>query len=218
MVLEFLDGPSLSRLRRAAKTAGKPLPLAMELLILSEALNGLHAAHELKSYEGVALNVVHRDFTPQNLMITYSGQVKIVDFGIAKALDNNAETSAGFFKGKLTYVPPEQLLGNAVDRRTDIFAAGVMLFEAIAGASPWDGMNNAAITHGLASGNVPLLMENKASSEHPQLAAICDQAMAVDADARFSTAHEFKKAIDEYAKPTHFLQRTQSFQNSRRPC
>ncbi len=198
MVMEFLDGPSLSRLRRAAVKQGERVPLGIELHIMREALLGLHSAHELRDYDGKPLNVVHRDFTPQNIMTTYAGDAKIVDFGIAKALDQEGKTSAGVFKGKLSYVPPEQLMGAAVDRRTDVFAAGVMLYEAVTGASPWQGKTNAQITHELASGNIPRLMENEDAPA--ELAAIIDQAMAIDPDDRYETADELRLALDEFIR------------------
>lgn len=198
MVMEFLDGPSLSRLRRAASKRGQRVPLGIELRILRDALLGLQYAHDLKGYDGKAMGVVHRDFTPQNLIVTYDGDTKIVDFGIAKALDQQSQTTVGMFKGKLTYVPPEQLMGQAVDRRADLFAAGVVLYEAVTGTSPWKEMTNAAITHALASGQIPRLME--AATEYPELAAICDQAMAVDPDDRFSTAEDMRLALDEFVK------------------
>ena len=201
MVMEFLDGPSLSKLRRSALARGKPVPLAFELFILREALTGLHAVHELRSYGGEPLHVVHRDFTPTNLLVTYGGEVKIADFGIAKALDQQEHTAAGVFKGKLTYVPPEQLLGQPVDRRADLFAGGVMLFEAVTGHSPWKGMTNATVTHALAGGRIPRLMEYPGAP--PELAAICDQALAVDPDSRYGTALEFRDAIDEVVAEHH---------------
>ncbi len=196
LVMEFLDGPALSRIRRACVAKGAPTPLAVELFILQEALAGLHHAHELRGYDGHPLGVVHRDFTPQNVLVSYGGEVKIADFGIAKALDQQLLTSAGVFKGKLTYVPPEQLRGEAVDQRADVFAAGVMLFEAITGQSPWHGMNNAQVTHALSSGRIPQLMER--SNAPPELAAICDQAMAVDPDNRYPSALALREAIAEF--------------------
>ena len=92
-------------------------------------------------------------------MTTFGGEVKIVDFGVAKVLDQQSQTAVGMFKGKLSYAPPEQLLGQPIDRRADIFAAGVMLFEAVTGDSPWAGKTNGAITHALTSGQIPKLME-----------------------------------------------------------
>jgi serine/threonine protein kinase len=201
MLMEFLDGPSLSRLRRAAMKRGERVPLKVELKILTDALLGLHYAHELRDYDGTALGVVHRDFTPQNIIVTYAGDVKIVDFGIAKVLDQKTLTSAGIFKGKLTYVPPEQLMAQAVDRRADIFSAGVMLYEAVLGESPWKALTNAAVTHALASGRIPRVMEN--AHAPPELASICDQAMAVDPDDRFATADELRLALDEFVHEHH---------------
>jgi eukaryotic-like serine/threonine-protein kinase len=201
MVMEFLDGPSLSRLRRVARSKNTRVPLAVELKILCDSLLGLHYAHELRGYDGKALGVVHRDFTPQNLMVTYGGDVKIVDFGIAKALDHQTKTSAGMFKGKLTYVPPEQLMGLTIDRRADVFSAGVMLYEAVTGDSPWKDLTNAAVTHALGSGRIPRLME--AAEAHPELAAICDQAMAVDPDDRYATADELRAALEEFVREQH---------------
>ncbi len=201
MVMEFLDGPSLARLRRVARAKNARVPLAVELKILCDALLGLHSAHELRGYDGKALGVVHRDFTPQNLMVTYDGDVKIVDFGIAKALDHQTQTLVGMFKGKLTYVPPEQLSGRSIDRRADIFSAGVMLYEAVTGESPWKNLTNAAVTNALENGRIPRLME--AAEAPPELAAICDQAMAVDPDDRYATAEELRGALEEFRREQH---------------
>lgn len=202
MVMEYLDGPSLSRLRRAAMKNGKRLPLWYELKIIREALRGLHAAHELRNDQGALLNVVHRDFTPQNVMTTFAGDVKIVDFGVAKVLDQQSQTTAGMFKGKLSYSPPEQLLGQQIDRRADVFAAGVLLFEAVTGDSPWAGKTNGAITHALSSGNIPRLIERPDAP--PELAAIVDQAMAVDPDDRYPTAEALREALDAFVKEQEY--------------
>ncbi len=202
MVMEYLDGPSLSRLRRGALKHGKRLPLWYELKVLREALRGLHAAHELRDETGALLNVVHRDFTPQNVMTTFGGEVKIVDFGVAKVLDQQSQTAVGMFKGKLSYAPPEQLLGQPIDRRADIFAAGVMLFEAVTGESPWAGKTNGAITHALTTGQVPKLMER--ADAPPELAAIVDQAMAVDPDDRYPTAEALRDALDLFVREQEY--------------
>lgn len=202
MVMEYLDGPSLSRLRRGALKNGKRMPLWYELKVVREALRGLHAAHELRNDAGALLNVVHRDFTPQNVMTTFAGEVKIVDFGVAKVLDQQSQTAVGMFKGKLSYAPPEQLLGQPIDRRADIFAAGVMLFEAVTGDSPWAGKTNGAITHALTSGQIPKLMEH--ADAPPELAAIVDQAMAVDPDDRYPTAEALREALDVFIREQEY--------------
>ncbi|MBI5544934.1 MAG: protein kinase [Deltaproteobacteria bacterium] len=196
IVMEYLDGPSLSRLRRVAKTKGSgKVQLAVELSIMSCALQGLHYAHELQNYDGTPLNVVHRDFTPQNLIITFDGDTKIVDFGIAKALDSQSHTTVGVFKGKLAYSPPEQFLGHAVDRRTDVFAAGVVLWEALTGTSPWQGMDSTVIVQALTTGDIPRLPRD--AGIHPGLIEICEKAMAADPKARFSTADQMREALEK---------------------
>ena len=118
-------------------------------------LGGLHYAHELADYDGAPLNVVHRDVTPQNVFVTYDGSVKVVDFGIAKAVDSSSETRTGVVKGKVTYMAPEQARGERVDRRVDVYAVGVMLWEAIARRRMWKGTPDIAVVHELINGNIP---------------------------------------------------------------
>src|SRR5205085_8354726 len=109
------------------------VPLDLHVRILADALAGLQYAHTLVDFDGSPLHVVHRDISPQNVFVTYDGQVKLVDFGIAKAAGASSNTRAGVFKGKLAYVAPEQARGAPIDARADLFAMGVMLWEAIAG-------------------------------------------------------------------------------------
>ena len=125
MAMEFLDAQPLSRLRREVPK----LPPALAAHIAAEALAGLHYAHELRDFGGAPLAVVHRDVSPGNVMLTYEGGVKVLDFGIAKAAFSK-EVATEDFKGKLEYMAPEQALLEEVDRRADIFSVGVMLFEA----------------------------------------------------------------------------------------
>ncbi|MBI5547550.1 MAG: serine/threonine protein kinase [Deltaproteobacteria bacterium] len=195
IVMEFLDGPSLSRLRRVTRATGEQPMLPIELHVLSQALAGLHCAHELANYDGTPLGVVHRDFTPQNLLVTYDGDVKIVDFGVAKA-NFSAQTVAGVFKGKLSYAPPEQVLGHPVDRRTDVFAAGVILWEALTGQSPWHGMEAGVVIHALASGDIPRLTSD--AGVDPTLVEICNRAMEAEPTARFASALEMRDALEQY--------------------
>lgn len=198
IVMEFLDGPSLSRLRRSSRATGSALPLALELHVLSQALAGLQYAHDLVNYDGTPLRVVHRDFTPQNLIITFGGDVKIVDFGVAKALDSQSHTTVGMFKGKLGYAPPEQLLGREIDRRTDLFAAGVILWEALTGQSPWQGMDTGVLMQAVVNGDIPRLSSDPRID--PVLAKICERAMAPDPSARFASALEMREALERYIR------------------
>ena len=120
IVMEYLDGPSLSRVARVSRRSEAVLPLAYHLYILTEVLQGLHYAHEVKAYDGRPLKLVHRDVSPQNVIVTYDGQVKILDFGIAKAASSSTHTAAGIMKGKIAYMAPEQMAGTIIDRRADV--------------------------------------------------------------------------------------------------
>jgi serine/threonine protein kinase len=196
IVMEFLDGPTLHRMRRRAKAQGG-LPLKIELKILSNILEGLHYAHELQSYDGKPLQVVHRDLTPQNVIVTQLGECKILDFGIAKALDSLSQTQEGIYKGKLNHMPPEQLRGEKVDRTADVFSAGIMLWEAIARRPIWGELGNSAITYQLITSTIPSLRE--ACPDAPAaLIEICNIALSADPAARYATAAGMKAAIDGY--------------------
>ena len=192
MIMEYLEGQPmhalLGRLRRK-------LALSTHLHMLLRVLSGLHYAHELYGFDGIALAVVHRDVSPQNTFLCYDGQVKLVDFGIAKAAGTASRTTAGVFKGKLGYVAPEQVSGKEVDRRADIFSVGVMLWEAIVGRRMTYGENEAAVLHKRTTGTQPRVLEARPDAD-PGLAAICDKAMAFDPAARFATAAEMQAAIE----------------------
>src|SRR5215471_4857400 len=190
---EYLDGLPLSELvRRAAPTGG--LPLAIQLRILSDALAGLHHAHEQRGSDGACLDIVHRDFSPSNLFVLYDGSVKIVDFGIAKTA-YNGRTKADVFKGKIQYVAPEQYASRPVDRRTDIYSAGVILWEAATQQRMWSGLGDLTVAQRVAAGDIPL-----PSSIEPgvpkRLEAICMRALSLRPEDRFATAAEFRAEIE----------------------
>src|SRR5258706_6142533 len=155
IVMEYLEGAPLSRLLSRARDDGQPIPLAMHLRIISESLSGLHYSHELRDYDGTPLGVVHRDMTPQNIFVSFSGKISLLDFGIAKLTGSIAETQVGVLKGKLRYMPPEQVLGERVDGRTDIFAVGVMIWEAITGRKMWGGASDAVVMHNILNAEIP---------------------------------------------------------------
>ena len=152
IAMEHLDGQPLHRvLRRLHEQGG--LPLALHLRALGEVLTGLHHAHELCDFDGRPLGLVHRDATPHNVVVTYEGRVKLVDFGIARLGDDEL-TTVGTFKGKASYAAPEQARGEAVDRRTDVFAVGVMLWEALAGRRMWPELSEVAIVQRLRAAEI----------------------------------------------------------------
>ena len=143
------------------------------------------------------MGVVHRDVSPHNVFVTYAGEVKVLDFGIAKALDSSAETGAGVMKGKLAYMSPEQARGDDVDRRADLFAAGIMLWEALAARRMWEGLASSTIARRLLCGDLPKLRD--CAPEAPAaLVAICARSLAIEPEARFATAAEFQQALDAW--------------------
>jgi serine/threonine-protein kinase len=133
IAMEYLHGEPLREAMRRTEQPGQPMPPEIACRIIADAAEGLHAAHELLGPSGEKLNVVHRDVTPHNLFVTYAGVTKVVDFGIAKFSSRMANTSAGTLKGKVAYMSPEQIGGEPIDRRTDIFALGVVLWELTTG-------------------------------------------------------------------------------------
>jgi serine/threonine protein kinase len=174
--------------------------------VIAESLAGLHYAHELCDYDGVPLRVVHRDVSPQNIIITFDGGVKLVDFGIAKASVNVTETESGVLKGKLAYMAPEQArFGVNVDRRADVFSAGIVLWECLAMRRLITGDTMAAAKK---------LQEMKfppPSSENPdippELDAITMRALERDPAARYQTADEMQRALEGYLQASgHYVQ------------
>jgi hypothetical protein len=137
LAMEYLHGVDLRTLMRTAHQHGAPLPLPLALLIVRGICAGLHHAHEATTTEGQPMEVVHRDVSPQNVLVTFDGAVKIVDFGIAKSRVRVHQTRAGALKGKVPYMAPEQIRGSALDRRTDVYAAGVILYELAVGRRPY---------------------------------------------------------------------------------
>lgn len=133
LVMEYLEGESVGSLTRRLAGRGDTLEYALAAFLVAEACAGLHAAHELKDDEGYPRDLVHRDVSPQNVFVTYAGQCKVLDFGIAKAANRSTRTEAGQVKGKFAYMSPEQCMGKPLDRRSDVFALGVLLWELTTG-------------------------------------------------------------------------------------
>jgi serine/threonine-protein kinase len=197
LVMEFLDGQPLGRILH--RQFADAFPLSTKLRILIEALEGLHYAHELRDYDGTPLNVVHRDVSPHNIIVTYEGHVKLVDFGIAKAADATTVTESGVFKGKVRYASPEQALCQEVDRRADVFSMGTILWETIGQRRMWPQQGDAQVLVALASGKIPSVRD--ARPEVPaELEAICAKALAPDPAQRYATALQFRDALVRYLR------------------
>jgi eukaryotic-like serine/threonine-protein kinase len=196
IVMEYLEGVPFSKLVPRAREVGRSLPLPMHLRIICEALSGLHYCHELKDYDGTPLGVVHRDMNPQNIFVSFDGRISLLDFGIAKLTSSHGETQTGVMKGKLRYMPPEQILGELVDRRTDIFAVGVMVWEAVANQKMWRGMTDATIMHNVINGRIP--SPRTVKEDVPErLERICMKALAAAQADRYATAAELQSELEE---------------------
>lgn len=204
IVMECLEGASLSDVLRSAEGA---FPRALYLQTLCSTLAGLHAAHELLDFDGQPLGLVHRDVSPHNVFLLFDGTVKVLDFGIAKTASSEVETQTGILKGKLRYMAPEQLMGEEPDRRADIFAVGVMLYEAIYGRRFWGDLPDREIMRRLLTLELPLFSDPKevtrangsqdaADEVRAQLEAVCLRAVAPDPKERFGTAEEFRLALE----------------------
>lgn len=195
LVMEYLEGHTLGdTLRRIAR---ENMPLDQHLWILTQVLAGLSYAHELRDYDGSALGVVHRDVSPSNVFLTYGGEVKLLDFGIAKAAGAISATHEGTIKGKLGYSAPEQFLQTAIDGRADLYAVGVMLWEALGRRRRRMADTPAATYQARIAGLEPKIRE--VCPDVPAvLAEICDRATAPDPAERYTTAAEFQHELEEY--------------------
>jgi len=191
IVMEYVHGEPLSRVLRAAKA---PIPANIACAVMCQVLSGLHAAHEARGPDGRNLDIVHRDVSPQNILVTEDGSAKIVDFGIAKAGWCAHVTSAGDLKGKRSYMAPEQFRGQRVDRRTDLFSAGVVLWEMLTGRRLFTADAPALIEEKVLQGNVPA-PSTLVPDLPPELDAVVARALSPDPEQRFKDAHAMAAAI-----------------------
>jgi tRNA A-37 threonylcarbamoyl transferase component Bud32 len=175
LVMEYLDGQPLSQVIVRGKQGG--FTLAMQLRVLADALAGLHAAHELADFDGTPLGVVHRDVSPHNLFLTVEGHAKVLDFGIAKLERSLVETEVGMVKGKLRYMAPEQIAGEKLDRRADIYAAGVILWETLTGERMWKASSEGEVRARVLAGDLPMPETIRPDVPAP-LARICRRALS----------------------------------------
>jgi len=195
IAMEYLHGQPLTRIMNRMLRGSGQLSLPLRLRILTSVLAGLEHAHTLTDLDGTPMEVVHRDVSPQNVFVTYDGQVKLVDFGVAKTLAASHHTRPGAIKGKLAYMAPEQLQRNTIDRRADVFAVGVMLWEMLAGRRMWHGMTEVEIVAHLASGQ-PLPPLPSDGSVPAGVEAICARALDLDPDRRYQTAADLELALE----------------------
>jgi eukaryotic-like serine/threonine-protein kinase len=195
LAMEYVDGDALSRLHRACQRSGVQIPTGVVLRVLADTCAGLHEAHDLKDGTGKPLEIVHRDVSPHNVLISTRGIAKLIDFGIAKARSRvGAETQAGVLKGKIQYMAPEQALGRPVDRRADVWAVGAVLYQLLAGKPPYEADNQLETLHLLGSGRPPLPLP---PAVHPAVGRLVRRALAHARENRYGTAAELGDAIED---------------------
>jgi len=206
--MEYVHGADLRSIAQALAKEQRAMPIALALHVAAGALAALHHAHERVAPDGRPLCIVHRDVSPSNVMVAYEGAIKLVDFGVAKATHNSEETAAGRVKGKTTYMSPEQCRGQAVDRRSDIFSLGVLLYELLTGKRLFPRDNEIATMHAIINDEVPPPSTHRAEVS-PQLDAIVMLALEKDRERRFATAAEMLEAIERLAmREQHLLSST----------
>jgi serine/threonine-protein kinase len=200
LVLDYVHGESFARLRRLASAAGKAIPPNVASGIVIGVLRGLHAAHEAKSAKGTPLDLVHRDVSPQNILVGADGVARVLDFGIAKAAGRIAETLTRDIKGKLAYMPPEQVAGADLDRRSDLFAAGVILWEALAGERLFRGDDTVSTMHAIQN-KQPARLSERGLGVSAQVDDVLARALAKDIRGRFDSADSMARALESALAP-----------------
>lgn len=196
IAMEYIHGHSLADVLRAASRNPEQLPWRYGARIVADAACGLHAAHSLCNSRGQPLNVVHRDVSPQNVLLSYDGHVKVVDFGIAYAGEKLTQTRAGVLMGKTGYMSPEQADGRQVDRRADVFALGILLYEAVTLTRLFDEPTDAATLVKIRQAEVPD-PRTRNPSIPVALVQIVMKALAKNPDARFATAQQLADGLNE---------------------
>jgi serine/threonine-protein kinase len=200
VVMEYVQGESLSRLIHASVGRGDRVPLRVAIGIMAGVLHGLHAAHEAESEKGESLHIVHRDVSPQNIMVGVDGVARVLDFGVAKAVGRLQDTLTGQLKGKLSYMAPEQIASGPIDRRTDVFASSIVLWEVLTSKRLFARENEAKTMHELLYGTVEP-PSKYIDGLQPDLDAIVMRGLARDATARFQTAREMAVALEDLVAP-----------------
>jgi eukaryotic-like serine/threonine-protein kinase len=201
LAMEWIDGVPLNQVMKAAKQRGG-VPPTVATRIVMQASAGLHAAHELTDGKGKLIGLVHRDISPQNILVTYDGVAKVVDFGVAKATAlGDGATQAGQLKGKVSYMAPEQVRGEPIDRRVDVFAMGIVLYALTTGKHPFRKESEGATLFAITAPE-PVIPPRKFLPDYPQaLQEVLLKALEKDREQRFQSASELLKALDR-ALPT----------------
>jgi len=197
--MEYVHGEDARRLLTVLSKRDELVPLQHVIAIVSAAAAGLHHAHEARGADGRPLGIVHRDVSPANILLGYDGQVKMADFGIAKATRRNVETQTGTLKGKVAYMSPEQCVGEEMDRRSDVFSLGIVLYELLTVRRLFKGDNDFLTMTSIVLGHIP--PPSKYRADLPEaLETIIFKALENQPDDRYQTADELRIALEQFAE------------------
>lgn len=197
LVMEYLQGESLAGVQRRLRVRGLRLDPAMAAHVVAAAAAGLHAAHELQDEQGLPLELVHRDVSPQNIFVSYDGTVKVLDFGVAKVANRVSQTEVGVLKGKLEYMSPEQARGEPVDRRSDIFGLGVVLYELLVDRRLFKRSTNVATWRAVC--DEPIRPPRELAPAIPaELERICLKAVTRDPAQRYASALALRRELFDW--------------------
>jgi hypothetical protein len=197
LAMEYLHGRTLRAVQRSIREAG-PLPLAFSVAVVIEVALGLHGAHEHRDHEGNPVEVVHRDVSPSNVMVTFDGSVKLLDFGIARVTEHTQQTRAGTLKGKVGYMSPEQCRGERVDRRSDVFGLGILLYELSVGRRAFYADNDYAVIGKVVDGDYARPGRLHAGFP-PALEAVIARALEVEPERRYPSAAAMVEDLQRFA-------------------
>jgi serine/threonine-protein kinase len=204
LVMEYVEGDTLARILARSAQAGRMLPPTVSMRVCLDTIMGLHVAHDLQDDDGAPLNIVHRDVSPQNILIGMDGSARITDFGVARATTRLSTTRTGQLKGKLAYMAPEQARGAQVDRRADVFAMGIVLWECLAQKRLFKGEGEAETLNRVLYEPIPQLRQVNPDVA-PALADVVMKALDRDADKRWPTANDLGDAIEKAARDAGVL-------------
>ncbi|PIE19538.1 MAG: hypothetical protein CSA65_02090 [Proteobacteria bacterium] len=197
IAMEFVDGLDVLELVNGLHNMGRRLPIEAVAYIGRQICSGLHYAHTRKDANGKPLNIVHRDISPQNILVSRAGEIKVVDFGIAKAAGMSSKTQAGVIKGKVNYMAPEQVMGQKADRRTDIFSVGVVVWESLTSQMVYSADNMGELVAAVRKADI-----SPPSSVRPEIPPALDQlvlkALHPNTKERFQSAHQFQVELTKF--------------------
>jgi serine/threonine-protein kinase len=197
LAMEWIEGVSVSELLRAAADCGVEVPLSVAIRIATQAAAGLHAAHELRGSDGELVGLVHRDVSPQNILVSFDGITKVIDFGIAKVMNEGGDDATRSFqvRGKVGYLAPEQITDATADRRIDVFALGIVLYVLTTGAHPFEGRGPLATLYNIAQ--EPVTPPSELKKDYPsELEAAILRCLEKDRTRRFATCDELVWALE----------------------